>query len=224
MKKFIYLLSVFSIALTSWGYEDQVEKNEEMKAYLPNIDDRLIFQENPIKFLEAIQLDYHFNKNDSGLHRIEEALVYVAPLYEQDKNQILFPEKLKEGQAYKLYSALYTLKGMLLSQKARGFDGMKTNLEDRDELRIQTINQMREAQNSLKIAVEADPSSAEAYFQLGKLYQDIAGDLASKEAEEAFYNAARLAGEQSNEQGYKQALVKLQTLNPHSEYLKRLEK
>ncbi len=224
MKKLICLLSMACLGLNLWAYESKVETSEEMKAYLPNQDESLTFKENPVKFLEAIQLDYHFSKPDNGLKRVKEALEYVIPLYEEDKMQAVFPEKLEDGEAYKIYAALHTLKGMLLVQKAKLATAINANNDDADERRAQAIEDMQQAEKSFKLAVEVDPNSAEAYFQLGKYYRNVSAGLESKDAEEAFYNAARLAAEQNNEKGSNQAKAELTLINPNSEYLQRLEK
>ncbi len=222
MKKSICLLSALYFSLSATAFENMVEKSDEMKVYLPNADESLTFKENPIKFLEAIQLDYHFNKYDDGLKRVEEALSHVKPLYEEDKNQVVFPAELKEGEAYKVYAGLHTLKGMMLSKRAVSHAGVNADNNDEDGQRQKAIEDMQAAEQSLKTAVEADPTSPEAYFQLGKYYTAASAGLESKEAEDAFYNAARLAGEQGNEKGSQQALAQLQLLNPNSEYIEKL--
>ncbi len=222
MKKSICLLSALYLSLSAGAFENMVEKNDEMKVYLPNADESLTFKENPIKFLEAIQLDYHFNEYDNGLKRVDEALAYVTPLYEQDKNQLIFADALQEGETYKIYAGLHTLKGMLLSKRAISHAGVNADNTDEDGQRQKAIDDMKAAEESLKIAVEADSNSPEAYFQLGKYYIAASAGLASQEAEEAFYNAARLASEQDNEKGSQQALAQLQLLNPNSEYIEKL--
>ncbi len=223
MKKPIYGLLALFISLSGFAYEDMVEKTDEMKSYLPNTDESLTFKDNPVKFLEAIQLDYHFDKYDDGLKRVDEALDYVTPLYEQDKNQMVFPEVLKEGEAYKIYAGLHTLKGMMLSKRAISHAGINADNDDEDGQRAQAVDDMKAAEESLKIATSADSNSPEAYFQLGKYYQDTSGGLSSEAAEEAFYNAARLAKEQGNEKGSQQALAQLRIVNPNSKYIEKIE-
>lgn len=226
MKK-ILLLSAALLNISFYGgaYENMapVEKSEEMMEYLPNKDLSLTFQGNPLKFLEAIQLDYHFSEFDQGLKRVDEALAYVEPIYNENKDQAIFPEQLTDTEAYKVYSGLLTLKGMMLVKNAVSFAGVNADNEDKDGIRAKAVENMRLAEESLTKAVEADPNSAEAYFQLGKYYRDAAAGLSSEDAEKAFFNAAKLAKEQGNDKGSEQALNELTTINPDSPYIAELK-
>lgn len=225
MKKILLLsAALLSISLPVLAYENMapVEKSAEMLEYLPNKDLSLTFVDNPIKFLEAIQLDYHFSELDQGLKRVDEALAYIEPIYNENKDQLIFPDELSDAEAYKVYSGLLTLKGMMLDKKAISFAGTNAD-EDKEGIRAQAVENMRMAQENLMKAVEVDSNSAEAYFQLGKYYRDAAAGMSSADAEKAFYNAAKLAKEQGNDKGSEQALTELTTINPNSPYIEELK-
>ncbi|MFV0431368.1 MAG: hypothetical protein ACK5MJ_04225 [Alphaproteobacteria bacterium] len=230
MKKLLLLsIAVSSFSFSSYAYKNigavehpadqEIELTDEMKAYLPNRDMSLTFKDNPLKFLEAIQLDYHFSSVDQGLSRIKEALDYVEPIYNKDKNEKIFPEQLVDAESYKVYSGLLTLEGMLLMKKAFTNAGVNADNDDPEGLRKLAIEDMQHAGRSLEKAVEVDADSAEAYFQLGKYYHEVTGDLDTSKAEKAFSTASKLAKEQDNEAGSKQALAAIRELNPESKYL-----
>ncbi|MFV0321272.1 MAG: hypothetical protein ACK5LE_02680 [Alphaproteobacteria bacterium] len=225
MKKILLLsAAMLNISLSGLAYENMapVEKSTEMMEYLPNKDLNLTFVDNPLKFLEAIQLDYHFSEFDQGLKRVDEALAYVEPIYNENKDQAIFPDQLSDAAAYKVYSGLLTLKGMMLDKKAISFAGANAD-EDKEGIRAQAVENMRMAQENLAKAVEVDGNSAEAHFQLGKYYRDASAGLSSEEAEKAFYTAAKLAKEQGNDKGSEQALNELRTINPESPYIEELK-
>lgn len=225
-----FLLSLFIMILPflSYGYSQSLEKqnierSEEMKAYLPSEDENLKLESDPVKFLEAIQLDYHFRSYERGLKRTQEALKAVAPLYEKDAPAIPY-EQLPMTTAQQLYGALLTFEGMFNQSLAIESIGVDPDADEKAQAdkRKLAVELMQKAEESLKKAVEINPDSAEAYFQLGKFYTNQMAGLSTEQAEEALFKAAELSKQQDNDVGFDQAKAALLALNMESSYLTKL--
>ncbi len=225
-----FLLSLFIITLPflSYGYSQslemhKIERSEEMKAYLPSEDENLKLESNPVKFLEAIQLDYHFRSYDRGLKRTQEALKAIAPIYEKDDSATPYAQ-LPETTAKHLYSGLLTFEGMFNQNLAIENIGLDPDADEKmqEDKRKLAVEFMQNAESSLKKAIEINPDSAEAYFQLGKFYTNQMAGLSTEQAEKALFKAAELSKQQDNDIGFDQAKAALLALNMESPYLTKL--
>lgn len=231
MKKLILTIAAFSLySFQSYGYAENMENHsveltEEMLSYLPHKDENLNLSEDPLKFLEAIQLGYHFREYEKAIERTEEFIELAKPIYEQDRNTVVFPKKIPDMSAESLYVALKIFEGMLYHRMAIENIGLnlEANKEEQDQQKKNSINYMKKAEDALTEAVTIDAQSPEAFYQLGKFYSDqiVSGD--TNQAEEAFFKAAQLSLEHGNKEGHNHAKAAIQKLNPESSYLEKLK-
>ncbi len=230
INKYRFLLFLFIVILpfSSYGYSDSLEmqdikRSEEMKEYLPSEDENLQLGDNPVRFLEAIQLDYHFHSYDRGLKRTQDALKIITPIYEKDPSTTPY-KQLPETTAQQLYGGLLTFEGMFYQSLAIeniSID-LKADEQTQESSRKLAVEFMQKAESALTKAVEVSPDFAEAYFQLGKFYTNQMAGLSTEQAEKALFKAAKLSMQQDNDIGYDQAKAALLALNMESSYLSKL--
>ncbi len=226
MKKQYFLASVATclISAASFAYDtSSIERSAEMQTYLPSENENLTFADEPLAFLEAIQLDHHFRNYQRGLDRTSQWLEVISSLYAENPEASAH-EKLDNISAKQLYGILLTFEGMFYQQLA--LDNIELNPDaepqSQENARKQAIDYMIKAGDALTKAVEVLPDSPEAHFQLGKYYRDQSAGRSTEQAEQAFYKAGELSLALDNKTGFDQAKTALIEINIESPYLTKL--
>ncbi len=187
-------------------------------AYESKVED-VTFDENPVKFIEGIAMDYHFGRLDDGLKRVEEVQDKILPKFEKSPDEKAADiEGFNDVTYRQILGVIVTYEAMLLYKKVmNSFANDDANSDeevDIDEQRELTIEMMKQARDTFVEATQIDSNSAESYYQLGKFLAETSGDTkVNQEAIDAFEKAAELAKEQGNDSGYEQAMKALAEIN-----------
>ncbi len=250
-KLVVFLLSIFFIFfLLNLSSANIKEKKAGISGEIPEEQKKPIdFKKEPVKYMADIYNDHHNWKVDDGIKKANEALNIVNKLYSKDSKTELKDPNLKLNKTYQVKSTLHTLLGMLYYRKSllvEKEDRKKTfapvldkvkekkELTDKDLEKVAKSAERRDylkkrkkyfemATLEFKAAIDSDPLNPVPHFQLGSMYSAASVAGQTEAAEKEFFLAAKLSLKESDKDSAERAIETLQSINPESEYLKKIE-
>jgi len=207
------------------------------------------FNSEPVKFMGRIYKCYHDWKIDEGIALFTEGIAVINKIHAANPHAEIKDKGLKLNKAYQIKSTLHTLGGMLYHRKTLtavrksglkedGFilDKIKAGKEitdqdleelagkiDKNDLASTGSSYLLKGKQEFLAAVKADPDNPAPHFHLAELYKTMGDSQSKQEAENHYYQSARLALKEGDPKAIDRTLDLLKALNPASPFIKKLE-